>query len=159
MMTVADLGLQRTTRRKPGKNKQQEEYEAATGRNETRKNKNKGESLDMKCVKKTSPVKNASIKRRQPKMTNSPVMKDLKRLKPRNLSEIACRTSNSRQKLENSPRKSVNFKTLVSKWEQLSNKSLTPAVVTRPRLSDFVDSQSYSVRQKKVKKPDLASVI
>ena len=149
MMTVTDLGQQRTTRRKLGKNKQQEELEAATGRKETSKNKNKEESLVRKRVKKTSPVKNASTKKRQPKMANSPTIKDLKRLKPRKLTDIACSTNNCRQKLEYSPRKSVNFKTLVSKWEQFSKKSLTPAVITRPSLSDFVDSQSYSVLQKK----------
>ena len=136
MMTVADMGQQRTTRKKPGKNKHREEPEAATVRRK-------------KYVKKTSPVKIASTKKRQQKTTNSPNIKDLKRLKPRNLSEIACSMNTCRQKLNCSPRKSLNFKNLVSKWEQLSKKVLTPAVIERPSLSDFVDSQSYSMIQKK----------
>ena len=100
-------------------------------------------------MKKTSPVKTASNKRRQPNVTNSPVMKNLKRLKPRTMTDIACRMNDSHHKLQNSPKKSVNFKSLVSKWEQFGKNNLTPAVLKRPRLSDFVDSQSYSVRQKK----------
>ena len=153
MMTVEDLGLRRTTRRrKYSKNKPKEEPEAVITK--------KTEKYESKeTVKKTSPVRIASNIMRQPLANNSPNMKSLKRLKPRAVTDIAPRMNNSHQKLQNSPRKSVNFKKLVSKWEQFGNSNLTPAVIKRPRLSDFVDSQSYSVTEKIVKKPDLASVI
>ena len=114
MMTVVDLGTRRTTREKFSKNKPKEEQEAATRTDEARKNKNTDEIPSKENMKKTSPVKTASNKRRQPNVTNSPVMKNLKRLKPRTMTDIACRMNDSHHKLQNSPRKSVNFKSLVS---------------------------------------------
>ena len=142
MMRVIDVGQQRTTRKKTSRNKHREEQEVATARSK-------------KYVKKTSPVKIASAKKIQQKTTNSPNIKNLKRLKPRNLSEIASSMNNCHQKLNCSPRKSLNFKNLVSKWEQLSSTVLTPAVVERPRLSDFVDSQSYRMIQKSEEKKQI----
>ena len=93
-------------------------------------------------MNKTSSVKTVSSHRRQTIAKNSPVSKNLKRLQPRAVAKIAPGLNSSHQKPNYSPRKSVNFQQLVSKWEHLSTNNLTPAVVKKPKLRDFVDSQS-----------------
>ena len=120
MMTVEDLGPRRTTRVKHSKNKNkpEEEPEAATSKDEARNNKKTNEILSKETMKKTSPVKTASNLMRQLQTKNSPIMKSLKRLKPRTLSDIAPGPNNSHHKLKKSPRKSVNSKLLVSTCEK-----------------------------------------
>jgi hypothetical protein len=127
-MTVEDLGLRRSTRRrKYSKNKHKEEAGAATS-------KKTDEYESKETVKKTPPVKTTSNNVRQTQATNSPIMKNLKRLQPRTVKNIATIPNNSQHKLQNSKRKSVNFKKLVSDWEQLGKSNLTPVVFKKAQI-------------------------
>ena len=103
-------------------------------------------------MKKTSPVKTVSKPVRQTIAQNSPRSKSLKRLQPRGVARIALGPNSSHQKPDYSPKKSVNFQQLISKWERISTSNLTPAVQKKPKFRDFVDSQPSDVLEKSTKK-------
>jgi hypothetical protein len=94
---------------------------------------------DMKKTFWQVKVKTVSNTRRTNVAKNAPCSPTLKRLTFRRLSTNAARMNFSPRKQENSP---VNFKKLLSTWEDLSTRNLTSAVLKRTKLGNFVDGQS-----------------
>jgi hypothetical protein len=130
-------------------NKPDEATEAATISRRPNKIKT---LLDQECVKMTSPVKIASTVRQSTSQISSPISKSLKTLNQGKLTKVAARTTLHHQKLFPSPRKPASIKPLISKWEELSTRNLTPAVAYKPKLREIVDSQSWEVLQNQAEK-------
>ena len=98
----------------------------------------------LEKLKMTTPikVKTASPSQRQPKRQESPRNLNLKRLNQQTLKPAKPGTNLYLQKADESQR---NFISLLSRWENLSNKTLTSAVQTIPKLKPKTDGQSRDV--------------
>ena len=94
---------------------------------------------NMKKTFRQEKVKTVSNTRRTNIAKITPCSPTLKRLTSGRLSTKAARMNFSPRKQENSQ---VNFKKLLSTWEDLSTRNLTPAVLKRTKLGNFVDGQS-----------------
>ena len=95
----------------------------------------------LEKLKMTTPikVKTASPSQRQPKRQESPRKLNLKRLNQHTLKPAKPGTNLYLQKANESQR---NVNSLLSRWEKLSNKTLTSAVQTIPKLKPKTDGQS-----------------
>ena len=140
LMEVRNFGVQKTSRRF----KRRKEQELSKNKPQTQQEvekKRKGDNNKLvyeEKMKTTSPirVKLGSNHKNRKTLRNSP---SLKRLKPLNLAKMLPRTNPIQNELKNSP---FNFKKLLSSWEVLSAKTLTPVVNLLPKSAKFADSQS-----------------
>ena len=119
-------------------NKQQGRQEAATSSPKPTTTQLRSRE-GMKKTFQQEKVKTVSNIRRTNVAKNVPCSPTLKRLTSGRLTTNAARMNFSPRKQEKSQ---VNFKKLLSTWEDLSTRNLTPAVLKRTKLGNFVDSQS-----------------
>ena len=93
-------------------------------------------------MKKTSPLQ--KIKTASNKLL-PPTPKFLKRLQPLARSPSTARTSPTLQQLRRLSIGKKGIKPIILKWENIAQEMLTPAVMPRPKVIDFVDSQPAGV--------------
>ena len=164
------MGLRTSSRRKGtrtssknksiSKNKKQQnkpESQQEVAIENYQKNKKQPRPSSLARMKMTTPtkVKTASTNRRQFRGQESPRTLTLKRLNTLKTTPVKSRTCLLPRKPEN-PR--VKFNALLSKWEDMSNLALTPAVGILPRSSRIMEGQSREVLQKIIRK-DVCSAI
>ena len=159
IMTVIDKGLRTSSRRKETRtssknkntnknrkqqNKPESQQEVAIDSYQNQKNNKQPRTDSLAREKMTTPtkVKNASTNGRQTRGQESPRTLTLKRLNTLKKTPVRSRTCLSPRKPEN-PR--VKFNILLSKWKEMSNLALTPAVEKLPRSNSFVEGQSREV--------------
>ena len=132
MVTVVDMGSRKTTRRMKKEEDVRQEHQARAREPGRSRAVLETEEVEKTKLKKTSQVKTASTKEA---VLSSPKVKNLKRLKPRNLSRVSSPARSSPQCQNFSPRKSNLVQQLVSKWETFQQPQPDSSSTARQRSS------------------------